>query len=173
MKTKFLWATALLAAPLGLIWVSQAAPPKKAPPKKAPAKTAGIVWFTALAPALKQAQKTGKPLFIDVYTDWCGPCKMLDQTVYRDKAFIAKSRNWTMVKINPEKSAAGDAVAKKYKVTGFPTMIFADTNGKQVGVVSGYAMSDWKEWLGSEMDAAKKKMGVLSARLPLYDAPAG
>lgn len=133
-----------------------------APRKKTVAKVA-IVWRTDMSVALKEARKTGKPIFIDVYTDWCGPCKMLDETVYLDKSFIAASRAWVMVKINPEKSSAGAKLAQKYKVNGFPTFVFTDSSGKSAGTFSGASTASWKTWLRPEMDKAQKKMGVLSA----------
>src|SRR5688500_6392596 len=34
------------------------------------------------AAALKQADKEGKLLMIDVYTEWCGPCKLLDKDTF-------------------------------------------------------------------------------------------
>lgn len=30
---------------------------------------------------IEQAQEEGKPIFVDVHTDWCGPCKWMEQTV--------------------------------------------------------------------------------------------
>ena len=163
MNFKIALGATLLLAPLVLPLVSHAGPRKKAS-SKAKTPTNKIVWRTDLAVALKESRKSGKPIFIDVYTDWCGPCKMLDDTVYRDKAFIKESREWIMVKINPEKSSAGAKVAEKYKVTGFPTLIFTDSSGKQVHSFSGASSAPWKTWLGPEIAKAKKKIGVLSVR---------
>ncbi len=56
-----------------------AQPPKTA---AAPAK-AGIQWMS-FDEAQAAAKKSPKPLFVDVYTSWCGPCKMLDARTFSD-----------------------------------------------------------------------------------------
>lgn len=62
-----------------------------------------IKW-TSLETALK-LNKTSKPkpIFIDVYTDWCGWCKKLDATTFKDSAFVDyMTKNYHCVKLNAE-----------------------------------------------------------------------
>ena len=49
-----------------------------------PTKESLVKW-TDLATAQAAAKKDGKPLMIDVYTSWCGPCRMLDANTFGDK----------------------------------------------------------------------------------------
>ena len=61
-----------------------------------------IKWMT-LNEALAAQKKVPKPIFMDVYTDWCGPCKMLDKNTFSNPevaAFISK--NYYAVKFNCE-----------------------------------------------------------------------
>lgn len=77
----------------------------------------------------KIAQKEGKLIFIDVYTEWCGPCKMLDKSVFPKKEvgdFI--NANFVSLKIDAEKE--GKALAKKYNVTAFPTLLYILPSGE-------------------------------------------
>lgn len=54
--------------------------------------------------AAKQAAQDGKPLLIDFYTDWCGWCKRMDQSTYRDTALIrVLNTHFHPVKFNAEK----------------------------------------------------------------------
>ena len=39
--------------------------------------TAGIQWLS-IEEAQARTKKEPRPLMVDVYTSWCGPCKMLD-----------------------------------------------------------------------------------------------
>lgn len=67
----------------------------------APAKE-GIQWLT-IEEAQARAKKTPKPLMVDVYTSWCGPCKMLDRNTFSD-ARVAEfvNKNFYPVKFNAE-----------------------------------------------------------------------
>ncbi len=124
---------ALLCAPILLSGV-QAAPAKKKVARKTAAK---VRWQPSYAAALAQAKKTGKPIFVDFYTTWCGPCKYLDDVTYKDPKFVAESRNWVMVKVNAEKNNASVQLAEKFRVEGFPTMVFLRSNGKEAGRTVG------------------------------------
>ena len=124
--------------------------------KPAKKQAAKVNWQPSYAAAMKAAKRSGKPLFIDFYTDWCGPCKYLDQTTYRNAKFVAYSRGWVMVKVNPEKSALGRQLAAKYRVNGFPSMIFTDARGKKHGEAVGTYPA---EMLIPAMKKAAKKAG--------------
>ncbi|MCQ2607352.1 MAG: thioredoxin family protein [Bacteroidales bacterium] len=61
-----------------------------------------IQWIS-FEKAMALAQKDGKPLLVDVYTDWCGWCKRLDATTYQDSAVVAYiNNNFHAVKFNAE-----------------------------------------------------------------------
>lgn len=53
--------------------------------------------------AMDLAKKDGKPVLVDVYTDWCGWCKRLDATTYSDSAIISYiNEHFHAVKFNAE-----------------------------------------------------------------------
>jgi thiol:disulfide interchange protein len=42
---------------------------------------------------LQEAQKQKRPIFVDVYAEWCGPCKMLERNTFPNPdlgAYVAK-----------------------------------------------------------------------------------
>jgi thiol:disulfide interchange protein len=130
--------------------------PAQAAPKAAPkAKTASVAWARDYKTALAQAKRLKKPLFIDFSTDWCVGCKILDKNTFRDPKFVATSRQWVMVRVNPEKSVANAKLEKMYQVPGYPTLIFADSNGKTINQVSG---SYPTEMLLPKMNAALRQL---------------
>ena len=61
-----------------------------------------IQWMT-WNEAVAANEKAPKKIFVDVYTDWCGWCKKMDQTTFKDSAVIAMmSENFYAVKMNAE-----------------------------------------------------------------------
>lgn len=117
-----------------------AAPTRKTALAKSPSKVkAKVNWRTSYPLALAEAKRSGKPIFIDFYAVWCGPCKYLDAVTYQDPRFVTESRKWVMLKVNAEKDSFNVKLAQKYKVDGFPSMVFLKPSGKESGrVVGGY-----------------------------------
>ncbi len=61
-----------------------------------------IDWMT-MDEALVAQQETPKKIFMDVYTTWCGPCKLLDKNTFTNKDVIAYiAENYYAVKFNAE-----------------------------------------------------------------------
>ena len=81
--------------------------------------------------ALKAAKAENKLVFIDFYTDWCGPCKMMMRDVFPQK-MVGDYMNskFVCIKLNAEKE--GQELAKYYKVNAYPTFIAVDADKKTV-----------------------------------------
>ncbi len=91
---------------------------------------------------LKKAKTENKLVFIDVYTSWCGPCKMMSAETFPQKkvgdVFNAKFINY---KIDAEKGE-GIQIAQKFEVHAFPTYLFVNGDGELVYRVVGYMKAD-------------------------------
>lgn len=95
-----------------------------------------IKWYTDLNASLQQAQNTNKPLFIDFFASWCGPCQQLDKNTLSNQQVKDKlSSKYVMVKIDVDKNP--DLVSK-YKVYGYPTMVFLNPDGTEIKRIDGY-----------------------------------
>lgn len=88
--------------------------------------------------ALDNAKKDDKLLFIDVYTVWCGPCKMLKKYTFNDEnAAIFFNENFVNIAYDAEKNE-GKKFTSKYPVRGYPTMLLINSEGEIVDQLVGY-----------------------------------
>lgn len=88
--------------------------------------------------AVKQARSSGKLIFIDVHTSWCGPCKEMAKTTFTD-AEVGKVFNQRFInlKIDAEEDADGPMISKAYTVSAYPTLLFINGEGKLVRKLVG------------------------------------
>lgn len=100
---------------------------------------AGIKFIEAnWSKALAEAKKQNKLIFLDAYTTWCGPCRMLKNNTFPDKAageFFNK--HFVNIALDMEKGD-GVALGTKFGVDAYPTLIFADSDGNMVTFTQGY-----------------------------------
>jgi thioredoxin-related protein len=99
-----------------------------------------IAWAKNYDDALSAAKSANKLIMVDFYTDWCGWCKKLDADVYPNPKVIQAVSQVIPVKVNAEKE--GVELAKKYAVSGYPTILFLNTDGAVEGVIGGYVPAD-------------------------------
>ena len=92
-----------------------------------------------LEKAKKEATKSGKLIFIDAYTDWCGPCKQMAATTFQDpEVGEFFNENFVNLKIEMEKNAEGPDLARRYRVTAYPTLLILDGDGNLVKSAIGF-----------------------------------
>lgn len=88
--------------------------------------------------ALKQAAAQHKYIFVDAYATWCGPCKMLKATTFRNKkAADFYNKNFINVAIDMEKGL-GPQLASQWGMQAYPTLIIFNSKGDPVLGTVGY-----------------------------------
>ncbi len=89
-----------------------------------------------LMAAQKVAKSTRKLVMIDFKAEWCGPCKMLDRTTWKDENVISTLKDKAVaVKVDVDENSE---LAAKYSIHSLPTVIFVDGNGNEVSRFIGY-----------------------------------
>lgn len=120
-----------------------------------------INWVT-LNEALELQKKEPKKIMMDVYTNWCGPCKMLDKNTFQNKDvanYVNKhyyavkfngegdskvtykekdfsNPNYDPLKANRRNSA--HEFARYLQVRAYPTIVFFDEEANFLAPITGY-----------------------------------
>ena len=108
-----------------------------------PTCAADLMWLTDLPKAKAQAKAEGKLVLIDFTgSDFCPPCIRLAKEVFPTKEFSDYAKQHVVLvevdfpikkKQSPELKAANEALAKEFKVDGYPTLIVLSPDGKKLG----------------------------------------
>ncbi|MCW8981820.1 MULTISPECIES: thioredoxin family protein [Altibacter] len=124
------------------------------------ASAQSIKWMT-MNEALAAQKKEPKKIFMDVYTTWCGPCKLLDKNTFSDKNVIKFiNDNYYAVKFNGEGTEeityqdftytnpnyqedrkgrnATHFFADALKLRGYPSLVFFKEDGTLIQAIPGY-----------------------------------
>ncbi len=120
--------------------------------------------------AQKQAKAQKKGILIEFTgSDWCRPCQELKKNVLGTPYFIKKvGKYFVLLELDypqkksqdPKIKAANETLAQRYRVGGFPTVVFADATGKPVG---GFMGGKPKETVMNNVGEAIKCKNVIQA----------
>lgn len=87
---------------------------------------------------LEKAKKENKLVFLDAYTTWCGPCKMLERNVFPQKE-VGDFYNAHFINAHFDmEKGEGIDLAKKYSVFSYPSLLFINGDGVVVYRTAGY-----------------------------------
>lgn len=120
----------------------------------------GINWMS-FEEAVKAQKITPKKIFVDAYTIWCGPCKLLDKNTFSNPDLVAymnenyyavkfnaegndtvnfKDKTYTNPGFNPESKGRNSVheLALFFGVRAYPTMLFLDEETNFITPLTGY-----------------------------------
>lgn len=112
---------------------------------------------------LAQAKAEDKVIFIDAYTTWCGPCKMMAKNVFpAEEVGTVYNERFINAKFDMEKGE-GLGLAQRYGVNAYPTYLFVDGNGDIVHKGIGYIPQE--EFLAlADAASSDDNLGALNKR---------
>lgn len=106
-----------------------------------------ITWVS-IEEAQKLMKKEPRKVFIDVYTTWCSPCKLMDRTTFKDEKVREYVKDkYYAVKLNAESTRLtkfkGQEIterelANSFQVEGYPTILLMDEDLQSLHTKLGY-----------------------------------
>ena len=118
----------------------------------------------------EMAVRQGKLVFIDLYADWCPPCRMMEREVFsRKDVGEFMDQRFVAAKYNTDKPT-GRELMKKYGSGSIPLYLVFDTGGELLGRITGAAdaetfMDNLRTIVARQ---AQKKIGSRSEVHPKY-----
>jgi thioredoxin-related protein len=115
---------------------------------EATAKTAaGPVQWRNYTNGLSEAKTKGKPIFVQFFATWCGYCRKMDQETFTNTQVQSQLNKFVSVRVTESSenkvSHEGKVMSEReltaaHGVTGFPTLVFMESDGKVIGKIPGY-----------------------------------
>jgi len=126
MKSKFLFFVGAVILLLALLPLMRSRPQ-------------ALPWTENANSAFNRAEKNDVAIVAYLYTDWCGYCRQMENTTFKDPDLISQlSEEFAWLRLNPETDQAGQSLQQKFMVSGFPPVLILDTRGNELDRIQGY-----------------------------------
>jgi thiol:disulfide interchange protein len=123
-------------------------------------------WLTDFSKAQAQAKAEKKMVLIDFNgSDWCPPCKALRKNVFSTPEFeqFAK-QSLVLLDVDfprnrpqsEEQKKANQALAEKFSIDGYPTVVVLSSDGKELKKKVGYGGQTAKDFV-ADLEKLKSK----------------
>ena len=144
--------------------------------------------MTSWDEVLERSKTEMKPIFVDIYTEWCGPCKWMDQNVFNQQEVgTYMNQHFINIKLDAEKGW-GPSFKSTFGVAAYPTYLFFDPEGNMVFNTGGSkpaekflslsqrAIDNWKSGISSKklqnlLNNKKDPEGIKSVLGKLRERP--
>jgi thiol:disulfide interchange protein len=111
----------------------------------APSAKDSLVRWLPPSEGLARAQMVRKPILYDFTAEWCHPCRSMDEAVFSDPQMASRiNERFIAVRVTDRQREEGRNPAevadlqRRYGVRGYPTIVFADPGGIELGRMEGF-----------------------------------
>jgi thiol:disulfide interchange protein DsbD len=89
-----------------------------------------VVWMPYREGIIEEAVARKKPVAIDFYADWCGPCRAMDREVFTDREVVELSSRFLMIRVDLTRwRPSHESLQRRWGIRGVPTIVFLDESG--------------------------------------------
>lgn len=98
--------------------------------------------------AFQRARVENKLVYVDVYAEWCGPCKAMDRMTFANDTVIAALKDGVIAtRVNADDENFGALVKKRFDITAMPTSLLLRSENvelkRHVGFMDAASFMDW------------------------------
>lgn len=96
----------------------------------------GLTWHTEFETASAEAEEGDMLMLIDMYADWCGPCRTLGEDFFPSEEMRPVLEQFALLKLDID-TEVGGAYAQTYGVSSIPCVVIARPDGTELGRIVG------------------------------------
>ena len=114
------------------------------------APEAEMEWQPYSLAAIEEAKKEGRPVMIDFYADWCGPCHRLDREVLSKQKVVDAADRFVRLRadVTDNQSPRAQEILQRHVIRGFPTVLFINSEGEEMTGLRVLGVTSVNDFLG-------------------------
>ncbi|MDB9822180.1 thioredoxin family protein [Deltaproteobacteria bacterium] len=90
----------------------------------------GINWLSYDQKMFDREIMNGRPIILEVYADWCLPCRTMERKVFNDPEVVSLTKDIICIRLDlTREKPFQEEIIRRYRVWGAPTIIFINKTG--------------------------------------------